>query len=170
MFRPLLISVLILACFALFETAILSNLLFLPGTPDFLLMCVLYFSARNGKVFGVATGFASGLMLDFLTASPLGFHCLLRTAVGYLAGAFNRSINMAGALVPFAFGLFATLAKKILVVLISLTFSSVGSGPPVLSAEFLCELAANAVLTPVVFRFLGVFGEKLVLERTADVP
>lgn len=161
-----MISVLILICFALFETSILSNLLFLPVTPDFLLICVLYFSACNGKITGVLTGFSSGLVLDFLTASPFGFHCLLRTIIGYLAGMFNRSINLSGVFVPVVFALVATVAKKLLIILISVTFSSVSPGVPMFSMEFLFELIANGIFTPIVFKFLDIFGEKIILERT----
>ncbi|MBQ3671247.1 MAG: rod shape-determining protein MreD [Treponema sp.] len=166
MVRSFLISLLILICFALFETSILSNLLFLPAMPDFLMICVLYFSACNGKVFGVVTGFSSGLVLDFLTASPFGFHCLLRTLIGYLSGLFNRSINLSGVLVPVAFALIATVAKKILIILISVTFMSVSSGVPFLSMSFLFELLANGIFAPIVFKFLDIFSEKLVLEQT----
>ena len=55
-------SFLILVVFVLFETALLSNIFFLPAIPDFLLLCVLYFSIRNGKVAGEVTGFVSGLL------------------------------------------------------------------------------------------------------------
>lgn len=158
-----MISVLIFVCFALFETSILSNLRFLPVIPDFLLICVLYFSAYNGKVFGVLTGFSSGLVLDFLTASPFGFHCLLRTVIGYFAGMFNRSINLSGVFVPVAFALIATVAKKFMIFLISVTFSSVSAGSPILSMDFLFELVANGIFTPIVFKFLGIFDDKILL-------
>ena len=70
MIRAYFTAAFILLCFALFESAILSNVRFLPAVPDFLLLCVLYFSYNGGRMFGVATGYTSGLFLDFLTAAP----------------------------------------------------------------------------------------------------
>ena len=163
MFRSLLISIVILLCFALFETSILSNILFLPSVPDFLMICVLYLSANNGRLFGVTAGFASGIILDFLTAAPFGFHSLLRTLIGYFSGLLNRSINIAGAITPFIFGLLATIVKKFLILFISLLFPAVNSGVPIFSMDFLFEIVANAILTPILFRFLDIFSEKLLL-------
>ncbi|MBQ9626087.1 MAG: rod shape-determining protein MreD, partial [Treponema sp.] len=91
--KSYLSSFLILIVFVLIETALLSNIFFLPAMPDFLLLCVLYFSIRNGKVAGELTGFASGLLLDFLSGSPFGLNCLVRTAIGFFAGFFHRMMN-----------------------------------------------------------------------------
>ena len=80
------ISCLFLLGFVLFETAVLSNIVILPVVPDLLLICSLYFSLQNGRLFGVASGFTGGLFLDFVSACPFGFNCLLRTIIGYVAG------------------------------------------------------------------------------------
>jgi len=60
MIRSFLSAVIVLLCFSLFESAILSNVLILPSVPDFLLIVVLYLAMRNGK------GLAERLMqMDF---------------------------------------------------------------------------------------------------------
>ena len=74
----------------LFETALLSNIRLLPVVPDILLLVLLYISVFNGSLTGEVTGFFSGLMLDFLSAAPLGLNCLLRTLIGFIAGLFNK--------------------------------------------------------------------------------
>ena len=51
MIKPFLVATLFSLGFALFEAAILSNLLFLPVMPDFLLLCTLYFSVPNSVPF-----------------------------------------------------------------------------------------------------------------------
>lgn len=163
MLRSMLISILILICVSLFETSILSNILFLPAIPDFLMICVLYLSANNGRLYGASIGFASGLMLDFLTAAPFGFHAFLRTCIGYLAGLFSKSINLSGFFVPFAFGFIATIAKKFLIILISALFPAVNSGVTIFSTNFAFELLANTIFTPIIFKFLDIFSEKLLL-------
>ena len=76
MFKSFLCSFLILLCSVIVETSILSNISFLPAVPDLALICVLYFSFLNGKNYGQVSGFLSGLLLDFLSGSPLGFNCL----------------------------------------------------------------------------------------------
>ena len=64
--KPLVIFIILLVC-SLLETALLSNVVFLPVVPDLLLLVVLYISVQNGSLTGEATGFVSGLLLDFLT-------------------------------------------------------------------------------------------------------
>lgn len=73
------VSTLILLIFAMVETAILSNLSFLPAVPDLVLLASLYIVMMNGKTAGVILGFVSGLILDFITGCPFGYNCLLRT-------------------------------------------------------------------------------------------
>ena len=84
MLKSFSVSALILLCFSLLETAILSNISVLPAVPDLVLLCVLYFSLINGRMYGESTGFISGLFLDFLSGAPFGFNCVLRTLIGYL--------------------------------------------------------------------------------------
>ena len=77
MLKSTLVSFAILLIVSLFESAILSNIIYFPAIPDILLLCSMYFSLLNGKTFGVCTGFVSGLMWDFLTGCPIGYNCLI---------------------------------------------------------------------------------------------
>ncbi|MBR1721086.1 MAG: rod shape-determining protein MreD [Treponema sp.] len=163
MLKSFSVSVLLLLCFVIFETAIVSNMLFLPAVPDFLLIISIYLSVNNGKIFGVASGFVSGLFLDFLSVSPFGLHCLLRTILGYVAGCFSRIINMNGFFIPFLIVLFATIAKAFLIFVISVFFTDSVVSYSLLSKTFLFELAANSILAPIMFKFLDIFSEVIVL-------
>lgn len=164
MLKSFSVSALILLCFVIFETAILSNVLFLPAVPDFLLIITLYLSVYNGRLFGVAGGFVSGLLLDFLSVSPFGLHSLLRTIIGYVFGVFNKTLNMNGVFLPIFIGFCATLMKTLLVFIISVFFPDSVVPYSLLSKPFLFELGANALLTPIVFRFLGVFSGVILLD------
>ena len=144
MFKSFLCSFLILLCSVIVETSILSNISFLPAVPDLALICVLYFSFLNGKNYGQVSGFLSGLLLDFLSGSPLGFNCLYRTVIGYLSGVFRRTINSSGFIVPFLIWLISLFFKSIKIYNI-FTFS------------FLFELVMNVLLTPLMFKFLNSF-------------
>lgn len=164
MLRNFFVSVLILLFTVIFESAILSNLLFLPAVPDLLLIVSLYLSVHNGKVFGVSSGFVSGLLLDFLSVSPFGLNCLLRTIIGYVTGIFNKSLNMSGVFLPVLIGFLATMLKVLMVFVISVFFP--GSVVPysLLSRAFLFELCANSILTPLVFRYLRLFDAMILLD------
>lgn len=156
MFKSFLCSFLILLCSVIVETSILSNISFLPAVPDLALICVLYFSFLNGKNYGQVSGFLSGLLLDFLSGSPLGFNCLYRTVIGYLSGVFRRTINSSGFIVPLVIGLLATILKVFLIWLISLFFKSIKIYN-IFTFSFLFELVMNVLLTPLMFKFLNSF-------------
>lgn len=156
MFKSFLCSFLILLCSVIVETSILSNISFLPAVPDLALICVLYFSFLNGKNYGQVSGFLSGLLLDFLSGSPLGFNCLYRTVIGYLSGVFRRTINSSGFIVPSVIGLLATILKVFLIWLISLFFKSIKIYN-IFTFSFLFELVINVLLTPLMFKFLNSF-------------
>ena len=87
-------SILTMFCFLLLETAVFSNLTFLPAIPDFLLIISLFIALNNGSLLAESTGFVSGFMLDFLSASPLGLNALLRTILGFIAGLFHDVLNV----------------------------------------------------------------------------
>lgn len=156
MLKSFLCSFLILLCSVIVETSILSNISFLPAVPDLALICVLYFSFLNGKNYGQVSGFLSGLLLDFLSGSPLGFNCLYRTVIGYLSGVFRRTINASGFIVPSVIGLLATILKVFLIWLISLFFKSIKIYN-IFTFSFLFELVMNVLLTPLMFKFLNSF-------------
>ncbi len=156
-------SLLFLLSFVIFETAILSNLLFLPAVPDFILIVTLYLSVNNGRLFGCGTGFAGGLLLDFLSGCPFGLNTLLRTITGYIFGFFHKNINVSGFIFPFIFGVIATLLKAFILWVISILYINVNITYNLISTPFLFEILANGFLTPLVFKFLDIFRNTLVL-------
>lgn len=149
--------------FILLETGILSNMLFLPAVPDFVLLCSLYFSLQNGRLFGVSAGFTGGILLDFLTACPFGFNSLLRTVLGYGAGFFNKTLNIKGIFFPVLLGAVFTLSKALAVHVISAFYPNISVSYRIFSSSFGFELLFNSLLTPVIFRFLDVFKDYLIL-------
>ncbi len=164
MLKSLFVFMIVAFVAVIFETAILSNLLFLPAVPDFLLICVLYVSLYNGSLYGTTAGFLSGLFLDFMSVSAFGLNCLLRTVVGYTAGRFSKALNINGFLLPALVGFCATLLKALLIWIISIFFLGSVVAYNLLSVEFVFELAANAIFTPVMFKLLGIFNNMLLLE------
>ena len=143
--------------FALFESAILSNILFLPAIPDFLLLSVLYFSFTFGRKTGVTTGFFSGLFIDFFSGCPFGLNCLLRTVIGYVSGFFNKTFNIRGIILPCIIAFTGTVSKCFLQIFISFFYPNIVNKYSVFSVMFLSELVMNVVFAPIVFKFLSVF-------------
>ena len=150
--------------FALLESAVLSNILILPAVPDFILLCSLYFSLNNGRLFGACSGFASGLFLDFFCAAPFGYNCLLRTIFGYVAGLFSKTLNINGMFFPFILGAFSTLFKAFVLWLIAVFYPNVNVSYSIFSISFGFELLLNSVLAPFVFKFLNIFKNGILLD------
>ncbi|MBR6153865.1 MAG: rod shape-determining protein MreD [Treponema sp.] len=164
MILAFLLSTFILLVSTLVQAAILSNITFLPAVPDLCLICVLYFSLHNGKLFGETNGFISGLFLDFLSAGPLGLNCLMRTIIGYVGGIFNKTINTEGFFIPVLLGACATVLKVLITWLLSFLFpnSIIAYNP--FTILFVFEIAINSLLTPIMFKILGLFSKTLVLK------
>ncbi|MCR5045248.1 MAG: rod shape-determining protein MreD [Treponema sp.] len=165
MIKSYLSSFIILLVFVLIETALLSNIFFLPAIPDFLLICVLYFSIRNGKVAGELTGFVSGLLLDFLSGSPFGLNCLVRTIIGFLGGFFHRMMNYESFFVNIITGFFATIIKALIIHFISLLFPNYVNSYHIFSSVFALELGMNTFLCPLVIKLLRSFDSFIVPPR-----
>ncbi|UKI52630.1 MAG: rod shape-determining protein MreD [Treponema sp.] len=160
------VSTLILLIFAMVETAILSNLSFLPAVPDLVLLASLYIVMMNGKTAGVILGFVSGLILDFITGCPFGYNCLLRTLICYFAGFFNKNLNLAGFFIPFLIGLCGTFAKVFITWLISLFYPNTVVTYSMISVSFFTELLLNSVLAPMIFKITSCFNRYIALDIT----
>ena len=163
MIKSFLASTLVLLCTSLTESTILSNIQILPCIPDLSLICVLYFSLHNGKLPGETTGFISGLFLDFMSAGPFGLNCLFRTVIGFIGGLFNKVLNTEGFFIPALLGFCATLLKAALLWLISFIYPSPHLAYSPISWMFLFELGMNTLLTPIMFKFLSLFKNAIVL-------
>lgn len=161
------ITVILLA--ALIENAILSNIIYLPAIPDICLICVLFISLQNGKFFGEATGFFSGLCLDFLGAGPFGLNCLFRTIIGYLGGIFNKVIRTDGIFTPALLVFLASLAKALLLLFITFLFPMVKINFSPFTQIYLWEIAENTLLGPILFKLLGLFKKYIVVKTEAAI-
>lgn len=163
MLKKYLSAIIFIFVFLLFETAILSNLHFLPVIPDFLMIITLYLSLHNGQIYGQSTGFVSGLMLDFFSMAPLGYNSLLRTILGFIFGLFQGVLNTSSILLQILYGIVATICKVIIIWVISLFFNGIISYS-LFSYTFITEVILNAIFTPIMFAFLSLFSDFLLLD------
>ena len=170
MVKSLLISTLILFSATIIESSILSNISFLLVVPDLVLICCIYVSLLNGKLYGEISGFISGIFLDFITGVPLGLNCVFRTIIGYVAGIFSNTIIISGLVIPMASVGIATLTKKLLIFIISLFFPKLNLNTySIISYYFLFEFCANIILAPIIFKFLSFFKRQLSISDTKDL-
>ncbi len=170
MFKSLLISTIILFSAAIIESSVLSNISFLLVVPDLVLICTIYFSFLNGKLYGEVSGFISGLFLDFITGIPFGLNCIFRTIIGYIAGLFSQTIIISGIMIPMISVGIGTVSKHLLLFLITLFFPKLNlnlSG--IISYQFLFEFTANIILAPFIFKFLSFFKVSLSIYDTKDM-
>ncbi len=143
--------------FSLLEATILSNLLFLPVVPDLVLLIVVYVSFMNSSITGSTVGFISGMLLDFLSASPVGLNAFTKSVTGFIAGKFSGSFNQNKILIPALMGFSATLLKAILTLVLSLFFGSNILVYKLTGSVFWLEVLVNTICAPLVFALLGVF-------------
>lgn len=142
---------------ALIESAFLSNMYFLPAMPDVMLLILLFLSIKNGSLLGESVGFASGLVIDFLSATPFGLNALVRTVIGYISGLLHISIETSGILIPAILGFVATLIKALLLLIVSFFFTEQILLYSIFEATLWCECLFNAILAPLIFKFLSFF-------------
>ena len=170
MIKSLLISTLFLFAATIIESSILSNISFLIVVPDLVLICCIYFSLLNGKLYGEISGFISGIFLDFITGVPFGFNCVFRTLMGYLFGIFSETIIISGLVIPMVSVAIGTVSKKLLIFLISLMFPKLSLNIySIISYQFLFEFSANVILAPIIFKFLSFFKMHLSIRDTKDM-
>jgi rod shape-determining protein MreD len=151
---------------SLVTATILSNITFLPVLPDLVLLVIVYVSFVNGTSIASSASFCSGLMLDFLSAAPIGLNAFTKTLTGYVAGRFSGACNLDRALIPALMGIAATVLKALSTWVLSLFF---GSGIQVYrlsGAEFWLEILANAIAAPLLFAVLGMFPSLFVRRRS----
>ncbi|MBQ0003661.1 MAG: rod shape-determining protein MreD [Treponema sp.] len=163
MTKSYLSGFLFLIIFVLIETAILSKIAILPAMPDLMLLCSLYLAVNNGSVQGQITGFTSGLLIDFLSGSPFGLNCLIRTIIGYIAGFLRKMLNLKSFFVTFLIGFSGTVLKALLICIASFFFPNMMNTYNVFSKLFLFELFINSLLCPLMFKFLDCFSGFLIL-------
>ncbi len=164
MIRTILCSTILLILCSLVQSTWFGAIAILGVVPDLALVVLVWVSYQNGLVEGPTAGFLSGFAEDFISASPLGFHALIKTAVASLAGILHGSFYIDRFFLPIVLGMGATLIKAILTALLSLLF-----GPSVHAYNFLdrmlwIEVGYNGVISPLVFLILSPLGKLLITE------
>lgn len=142
---------------ALIQSTILSKLSILNAVPDLALGVLVYTAYVNGVMTGQTLGFASGLLLDFISAAPLGFNAFTRTVIGALTGLLKGTFFLDVAVLPMALCASATLVKALVVWIASVLFAGAVPHYPLSSPLLWTELAYNTITAPALFALLNLF-------------
>jgi rod shape-determining protein MreD len=157
MVRSIIWTVLLSIAAGILQSTLLAKVAVFKTVPDLALCIVVYSAYTNGTMTGQISGFFSGLFLDFLSSTPLGLNCLVRTIIGALAGVFKGTLFLDFFLLPMILCALATILKAIIFLIIHLIF---GSAIPVyspVSLVFWVELALNTLCAPFLFALLKRF-------------
>ena len=124
--------------------------------PDLGLIVLVFVAIRRGSMTAQLSGFASGVVEDVLSLSPLGFHAFIRTVVGFLYGLTEGSIFVDPIFMPVILIIIATLFKALISSLLVAFLSIPAAGFGVFAGPLWIELGYNAVLAPFLFALLGL--------------
>lgn len=142
---------------SLLQTAIFSHIAVIKVTPDLILLIIVYAAISNGARTGMICGFIAGLLLDFLSAAPLGLSSFIFTLVGFTVGKFHDAYNVDKVVFPCILGFAGFLFKVLSLFALNLVFGKNIHVYTVFHVHFLIELALNTVFSPFVFIFLNMF-------------
>jgi rod shape-determining protein MreD len=165
MIRSVVFSTILLACCSFAQSAWFGGIAVLGVAPDVGLVVLIWLSYKNGLVEGPASGFLSGFVEDFLSASPLGFHAFIKTAVASAAALLHGSFYIDRLLLPVALGAAGTLAKAIVAGALHVLFGDKIHIYSIIDAALWIEAAYNGLLSPIVFLLLTPLSRFLVTER-----
>jgi rod shape-determining protein MreD len=150
---------------ALLQSTLLSRLALYHATPDLALGILVFSAYNNGAMTGELTGFCSGLLLDFLSAAPLGLNTFVRTIIGASVGMMKGVFFLDTLLLPMALCGGATLVKALLFWMLRLLLGAEIPAYLALSPVLWVEFALNAALAPFLFGLLKLFKSLLLKGR-----
>jgi rod shape-determining protein MreD len=153
---------------AVLQSTLLSRLALYRAIPDLALGIVVYSAYMNGVMTGQLSGFCYGILLDCMSAAPLGLNALVRTLVGALAGIMKGTFFLDIFFLPMILCAAATLVKAASLFLLHLLLAGAvpaySPGTPALWVE----LALNTASAPFLFAFLKRFPSLLTGRVRAD--
>ena len=155
--RTILVTILVLVVCILLQSTLLTKIAIRGVRPDLAMLVLIFVSLRRGSMVGQVSGFASGFLEDLMNVSPLGFHSLLRTVIGYLYGMLSGNVFIDPFLMPIILAVVATILKGILAGIVSVLFGIAASGFITFTGRIWIEVGYNGVIAPFIFALLNLF-------------
>ena len=155
MAKKVILGCALIIAMALLQSTILSRLvMYIRAVPDLALCVLVYSSYVNGVMAGQLSGFFSGFLLDFLSASPLGLNSLVRTLTGAFLGFFKDTFYLDLFFLPAILCSVATIFKALVFFLLHLLFPMTVPAYTLFTSTFWIELGMNTLLAPFLFGLL----------------
>jgi len=151
MIKRLIILLAIMSLIVLAQTTYLNQIAFNNVKPDIALIFLIYIAFRFGNIEASIAGFAGGLMLDFISLSPLGFHSSIFVVIAFIASLGKDLVSTDSYLLHFAALLGATFLKYLLASVNIAVFTIGQSVNPLLQSVMFIEIVYNMLLAPVIF-------------------
>ena len=148
---------LIIASFAAVQSVFFKNGLIAGVTPDIALLILILSANQQGSLRSQTSGFISGLIQDFLSITPLGFHAFTRTVIAYLNGLFKGKLFLDPILMPVLLAAIGTFLKALLGYLL-LVFFAPEHADMVFTARLGIEIGINSILAPFLYALLKLTG------------
>jgi rod shape-determining protein MreD len=142
---------------ALLQSTLLSRLALYRAVPDLALGIIVFSAYVNGTMTGQLSGFFSGILLDFLSAAPLGLNAFIRTLTGALAGLMKGTFFLDVFFLPMILCASATLIKAVVIFLLHLLLAGAVPVYSLNSPLLWVELMLNTLSAPFLFALLKVF-------------
>jgi rod shape-determining protein MreD len=168
MIRTITVSTLLMGLFTILQSTILQKIAIFGVIPDLALLVLVYIAVRNGSMEGQISGFLSGIVVDVVSGSFLGFSVLVKTVIGFLYGIIHGKLFIDALIGPFVLAFTATVLKGALYAFLGLIFP--GSIPSfvLLGKVLWLEALYNAILAPFLFGLLNLVKRYLVTVRNRD--
>jgi rod shape-determining protein MreD len=139
---------------AILQSTLLSRISIFGVVPDLALLILVFSAYTNGAMVGQLAGFSSGILLDFLSAAPLGLNALIRTLIGALAGILEGAFFLDFFIFPMLLCAASTLLKALVLSLLHWLLSGSIPAYPLAAPVLWVELGLNTVIAPFLFALL----------------
>lgn len=133
------------------QTTYLNQIAFNSVKPDLALIFLVYVAFRYGNFEACIVGFLGGLMLDFISLSPLGFHSFIFVVVAFITSLGKDLVSTDSHLLHFLSLMGATFLKYLLATVIIAIFTISKSANPMMQSSMFIEIIYNMILAPLVF-------------------
>jgi rod shape-determining protein MreD len=133
------------------QVTIVSSIGILGGSPDLVLVTLVAVALTQGSIFGAASGFWAGLLLDVARLGTLGFTSLLLTLAGFWIGRYGETTGRDRAHAPLLSVAVVTVLYAIGSLVMHFLLRESAPARIVLVDELPATVAMNLLLTFPVF-------------------
>jgi rod shape-determining protein MreD len=154
--KAIAVAFAILAACVVLQSTVFRYIAIRGVRPDLALVVLVFVALRRGSMTAQVAGFAAGIVEDLVSVSPVGFHMLLRTVIGFLYGLLSGNVFVDPLLMPIVLAIVATILKGLISGLVSLVFGLQSSGFMYFAGRLWIEAGYNAIAAPFVFALLNL--------------